>query len=77
MIFCVNVLLFLCLFFSILFSLVSVSTHSWIENGSGDHQGLRFYCNDVDLGCQEFTEDPNIVRTGMPGELQICFTSLS
>lgn len=47
-------------------SLISLSTNYWIKHDSTHHQGLYYFCNDEDVGCQEFDEDPVIKVEGMP-----------
>lgn len=67
---CLKLVVFLCLSFAVVASFISLCTNFWIEHDSSvHHQGLWFFCNDEDIGCQEFDEDPQIRLTGMPGIL--------
>jgi len=65
---CVDfILLMLCL----AASLVGLTTNYWIEHDNTNHQGIWFYCNDEEVGCVHFDQDPQVIANGgVPGKFR-------
>ena len=69
MIKCFKFINFVLLFAALVATVISVATNYWIEHSTTQHQGLWFYCNDHEIGCLHFDQDPFIITAGgVPGK---------
>ena len=69
MIKCFKFINFVLLFAALVATVISVATNYWIEHSTTQHQGLWFYCNDDEIGCLHFDQDPFIITAGgVPGK---------
>lgn len=70
MIKCFKVFNFVLLFAALAAATIAVATNYWIEHSSTQHQGIWFYCNDNEIGCKHFDQDPFIIIAGgVPGKM--------
>lgn len=74
MIKCFKFINFVLLFAVIVATAISVATNYWIEHSTTQHQGIWFYCNDDEIGCLHFDQDPFIITAGgVPGKTNFYF----
>ena len=69
---CLKFIDFVLLIAALLASVIGLVTNYWIEHSTWQHQGLWFYCNDKEVGCLHFDQDPTIIiNGGVPGKLLV------